>query len=573
MRQQVESRRSSIDPTLPETRSMIRRSVLPTLVVAILTASSWSAALAQRGGGGGGNPADSIKYKYTTTPKLDALKAEAAKEIDAKAKLIQEMVDMVFSFGELGMQEVETTKYLTGILEQNGFKVERGVAGIPTAFAARWGSGKPVISLGSDIDGIPQSWNQPGTGYKATHIQGAPGHGEGHNSGMPLNVAAAIVVKKLMERDKIPGTLVLWPGVAEEQMSGKAWLVRAGLFKDVDITLFTHVGNSLGVSWGQSGSNALISAIFKFKGSSAHAAGAPWRGKSALDAVMLMAQAWEMHREHMELPQRSHYVIPDGGDQPNVVPSTASIWFYFRERDYPRTMAMFESAKKMAQGATLMTDTQIDTIMMIGSGWSGHFSRPVAEAMYQNIQKVGMPTWDEKDQTLAKGIQRELGVADSGLSTRPGRLGGPVNEATRTGGGSDDIGDVSWNMPTITLNYPSNIPGMPGHNWANAISMATPIAHKGVVAGAKVQAMTVLDILFTPQIVTDAWDYFNNVQTKEVKYKPFFAPTDKPPTWLNADIMAQYRPEMRKYYYDPKKFKSYLEQLGIEYPTVRKTIQ
>ena len=522
---------------------------------------------------GGGNAADSIKYKYPSTPKLDALKAEAAKEIDAKAKMIQEMVDQVFSFGELGMQEVETSKYLTGILEQNGFKVERGVAGIPTAFVAKWGSGKPVISLGSDIDGIPQAWNQPGVGYKQTQIQGAPGHGEGHNSGMPLNVAAAIVVKKIMERDKIPGTLVLWPGVAEEQMTGKAWLVRAGVFKDVDVTLFTHVGNSLAVSWGQSGSNALISAIFKFKGSSAHAAGAPWRGKSALDAVMLMAQAWEFHREHMELPQRSHYVIKDGGDQPNVVPSTASIWFYFRERDYPRTMAMFETAKKMAQGATLMTDTQIDTIMMIGSGWSGHFSRPIAEAMYQNIQKVGVPTWDEKDQTLAKGIQRELGVPDSGLSTRPGRLGGPVNEATRMGGGSDDIGDVSWNVPTITLNYPSNIPGMPGHNWANAISMATPIAHKGVVAGAKVQAMTILDVLFTPQIVTDAWDYFNNVQTKEVKYKPFFAPTDKPPIWLNADIMAQYRPEMRKYYYDPKKYKTYLEQLGIEYPTVRKIAQ
>jgi len=526
--------------------------------------------LAQRGGG---NAADSIKYKYPSTPKLEALKAEAAKEIDAKAKMIQEMVDQVFSFGELGMQEVETSKYLTGLLEQNGFKVERGVAGIPTAFVARWGSGKPVISLGSDIDGIPQSWNEPGVGYKQTHIQGAPGHGEGHNSGMPLNVAAAIVVKKIMERDKIPGTLVLCPGVAEEQMTGKAWLVRAGVFKDVDVTLFTHVGQSLQVSWGQSGSNALISAIFKFKGSSAHAAGAPWRGKSALDAVMLMAQAWEFHREHMELPQRSHYVIKDGGDQPNVVPSTASIWFYFRERDYPRTLAMFEAAKKMAQGATLMTDTQIDTIMMIGSGWSGHFSRPIAEAMYQNIQKVGTPTWDEKDQTLAKGIQRELGVPDSGLSTRPGRLQGPVNEAQRMGGGSDDIGDVSWNVPTITLNYPSNIPGMPGHNWANAISMATPIAHKGVVAGAKVQAMTILDILFTPQMVTDAWDYFNNVQTKEVKYKPFFAPTDKPPIWLNADIMAQYRPEMRKYYYDPKKYKTYLEQLGIEYPTVRKIAQ
>jgi len=543
------------------------------LAASALVLAAPASAIAQRGGGTGPNPADSIKYKYASTAQLDALKAEAAKEIDAKAKMIQEMVDQVFSFGELGMQEVETSKYLTGILEQNGFKVERGVAGLPTAFVAKWGSGKPVISLGSDIDGIPQAGNKPGVGYKDTFIQGSPGHGEGHNSGMPLNVAAAIVVKKIMERDKIPGTLVLWPGVAEEQMSGKAWLVRAGVFKDVDVTLFTHVGNSLGVSWGQSGSNALISAIFKFKGSSAHAAGAPWRGKSALDAVMAMAMGWEMKREHMELAQRSHYVIPDGGDQPNVVPSTASIWFYFRERDYPRTLAMFESAKKMAQGAAMIADVQIDTIMMVGSGWSAHMSRPIAETMFQNIQKVGMPAWDEKDQTLAKGIQRELGVPDSGLSTRPGRLGGPVNEATRTGGGSDDIGDVAWNVPTITLNYPSNIPGLPGHNWANSISMATPIAHKGVVAGAKVQAMTVLDILLTPQIVVDAKDYFENVQTKEIKYKPFFAPTDKPPTWLNADIMAQYRPEMRKYYYDPKKFKTYLEQLGIEYPTVRKVAQ
>ena len=307
------------------------------LIAAALVALAPGLAQAQRRGGA--DWADSIKYTYQSNAKLDALKAEAAKEIDAKAKMIQEMVDQIFSFGELGMQEVETSKYLTGILEQNGFKVDRGVGGMPTAFVARWGSGKPVISLGSDIDDIPQASNKPGVGYHDPIITGAPGHGEGHNSGMPLQVAAAIVVKKLMERDKIPGTLVVWPGVAEEQMAGKAFLVRAGVFKDVDVTLFAHVSSDLGVQWGQSGSNALISAIFKFKGSSAHAAGAPWRGKSALDAVMLMAQAWEFHREHMELPQRSHYVIRDGGDQPNVVPSTASIWFYFRERDYPRTLA------------------------------------------------------------------------------------------------------------------------------------------------------------------------------------------------------------------------------------------
>ena len=513
--------------------------------------------------------ADSLKYLYPASPELEALKAEAARRVDAKAKLIQEMVDQVFSFGELGMQEFETSKYLTGILEQNGFKVERGVGGMPTAWVARWGSGKPVISLGSDIDGIPKTNTKPGVGYREEYLEGAPSHGEGHNSGVPLNIAAALAVKEIMMEKKMQGTLMLWPGVAEEQMAGKAFLVRAGIFKDVDVTLFTHVGQELGVSWGQSSATALISAQFRFKGQSAHSAGAPWRGRSALDAVMLMGMAWDMKREHLELPQRSHYVITDGGDQPNVVPSMSTIWFYFRERDSDRVKANFEIGKKIAQGAAMMTDTQLDTVMIVGSGWSAHFSRPVAEAMYQNIKKVGMPAWDEKDQTLAKGIQRELGQNERGLMITGGRIDGPTPEAQRMGGGSDDIGDVSWNVPTITLRFPSNVPGLPGHNWSSAIAMATPIAHKGVVAGAKVQAMTLLDILSTPKLVTDAWDYFTNEQTKTTKYYPLIGATDQPPIWLNRDILLKYREEMRKFYYDPKKFKSYLEQLGVTYPTVR----
>lgn len=525
---------------------------------------------AQAPGRGGPGPADSIMYRYPSTPQLEKLKAEAASEIDKQAKLIQVMVDKVFSFAEPGFQEFETVKYLTGILEENGFTVERNVSGIPTAFLATWGSGKPVISLGSDIDDIPQASNKPGVGWHEPMVEGAPGHGEGHNSGLPLNIAAAITVKKIMEREKIPGTIQLWPGVAEELMSGKAWFVRDGMFKDVDITLFTHVSSNLGVSWGQSGSNALISAIFKFKGASAHAGGAPWRGKSALDAVMLMATSWEFQREHMPLAQRSHYVIMDGGDQPNVVPPTASIWFYFRNLDHPSTLAMFEDAKKKAYAAAEMTGTQVDTVMMVGSGWSGHFSRPIAEGMYQNVLKVGIPEWDEKDLTMAKGLQRELGVAQNGLATGNGFLRGPATN--RTGGGSDDIGDVSWVVPTVTLNYPSNIPGAPGHNWANAIAMATPIAHKGVVAGAKVQAMTMLDILLTPKLVTDAWDYFRNVQTKDTKYVSFFAPTDQPPIWFNQELMEKYRPEMKKFYYDETKFDTYLEQLGITYPTVRNVV-
>ena len=264
-------------------------------------------------------------------------------------KQAQVMVDQVFSFGELGMQEVETSKYLTAQLEKFGFKVTRGQSGIPTAWVATYGSGKPVIALGSDIDGIPQASQKPGVAYHDPIVEGAPGHGEGHNNGTPLNIIAAIAVKKIMEREKIQGTLVLWPGVAEEQLGSKAFLVRAGLFKDVDVTLFAHVSDGFELNWGDENSLYLISARFNFAGSSSHAAGAPWRGKSALDAVMLMATSWEYQREHMELVQRSHYIIPDGGDQPNVVPPTASIWFYFRNTSFDLTQAMFEDAKKKAE--------------------------------------------------------------------------------------------------------------------------------------------------------------------------------------------------------------------------------
>ncbi|HEY7567958.1 MAG TPA: amidohydrolase [Gemmatimonadaceae bacterium] len=511
--------------------------------------------------------------KPTVDPRLEKLKAEALTKVAARSDQVQQIIDQVFSFGELGMQEFETSKYLTGILEQNGFKVERGTAGMPTAWVATWGSGKPVIALGSDIDGIPQSNQKPGVGYREAIVSQAPGHGEGHNSGQAVNIVAALVVKEIMEREKIPGTLKLWPGVAEEAVAAKAHLVRAGVFKDVDVTLFTHVGNNLGVSWGQSGSNAIVSVMFKFRGQTAHSAGAPWRGKSALDAVMLMAQGWEFKREHLEPAQRSHYVIKDGGDQPNVVPQTASIWFYLRERDYDKVQAMFAAARRIAQGAAMMTETTVDTVMILGSAWSGHFNKAIAQATYDNINRVGLPTWDASDIALAKGIQKELGVKEEGLAVKIDSLQGPVDMTRSLGGGSDDIGDVSWNVPTVTLRYPSNIPGLPGHNWANGISMATPIAHKGGVAGAKVQALTLLDILLKPQLVADAWDYFNTVQTKETKYKSFLGPNDEPPIWLNEDIMARYRPEMRKYYYDPTKYKSYLEQLGIKYPTVKAVAQ
>jgi aminobenzoyl-glutamate utilization protein B len=503
-------------------------------------------------------------------PRAARLKTDAVAEIDAMSVFTQQMVDSVFSFGELGFQEFETNRYLIEILRKNGFSVEEGIAGIPTAFMATWGSGKPVLALGSDIDGIPQASQKPGVAYHDPLIAGAPGHGEGHNSGEPLNVTAAIAVKKIMEREKLPGTIRIWSGTAEELVGSKAYFVRAGLFKDVDVAMFTHVGDSMDVSWGDKGtSTGLVSVQYTFRGETAHAAGAPWRGRSALDAVELMNIGWNYRREHLPLEQRSHYVITDGGDQPNVVPRSASVWYYFRQTTYPKIKEMWQIGDAMAKGAAMMTGTELLPTRVLGSAWPQHFNKSVAEAAFANIQRVGVPQWTDADQTLAKALQKELGSREAGLTAKvAATLQGPA--ATNTGGGSDDIGDISWNVPTITLRYPANIPGLPGHNWANAIAMATPIAHKGTTAGAKVQAMTMIDLLTKPALVQGAWDYFRNVQTKEIKYEPLIRPEDKPAIDLNKSTMDRYRPEMRKYYYDPAKYKTYLEQLGIAYPTVRK---
>ncbi len=513
--------------------------------------------------------------------KQAAIKADLMGQIDGMKKQAQVMNDTVFSFGELGFQEFETSKYLSGVLEKEGFTVERGIAGIPTSFMATWGHGKPVIALGSDIDDIPQASQKPGVAYHDPIVEGAPGHGEGHNSGVPLNIIAALAVKRVMEREHMQGTIKVWPGVAEELLGSKAYYVRAGEFKDVDAVLFCHVGANMSVSYGPSGSNGLVSVEYSFKGESAHAAGAPWRGKSALDAVELMDVGYNFRREHLRLATRVHYVITDGGDQPNVVPPTAAVWYYFREADYDHIMNLWHIGDNMAKGASLMADTSYSE-RLLGAAWPGYFNKAIAEDMYANIKKVGLPQWSADDEALAKGLQHELKQPERGLPKKVPELRAPKQETQPDedggfgqqqpmGGGSDDIGDISWNVPTVVLMYPSNIPGGPGHNWANGVSMATPIAHKGIVAGAKVQALTLLDLMTNPDVLKNAWDYYKNVQTKDTKYVNFLRPEDKPSIWLNQKIMEKYRPLMKPYYYDPSKYDTYLEQLGIKYPTVRTT--
>jgi aminobenzoyl-glutamate utilization protein B len=500
--------------------------------------------------------------------RLGRLKAEVAREIDARADFTADLVDQLFSYGELGFQEVESSRFLVAMLRDSGFTVEEGVAGIPTAWVATWGSGRPVISLGSDIDGIPAASQYPGVACRAPIVEGAPGHGEGHNSGLAVQVTAALAVRAILQRDRLPGTIRIWPGVAEELVGTKAYFVRAGLFAGSDVALFTHVDNNLGVSWGLRDATGLVSVAYAFGGQAAHAAGAPWRGRSALDAVELMNIGWNYRREHLPLAHRSHYVIVDGGDQPNVVPSHAAVWYYFRDLDEAGIRALWAIGDTIANAAARMAGVELVSARVLGSAWPQHFNRPVAETMYANIRAVGLPTWSDADQELARAVQRLADAPDSGLATRLDTLQPSMDPRARRGGGSDDIGDVTWTLPTVTLRFPSNIPNLPGHSWLSSIAMATPLAHKGATAGAKVVAQTMLDLVLTPALVDSAWSYFRNVQTKDRTYHPLIREGDTPATDLNAGIMTRYREAMRPFYFDPSRFGSYLEQLGVRYPTL-----
>jgi aminobenzoyl-glutamate utilization protein B len=496
-----------------------------------------------------------------------AMKADAAAHVDANAKLVQVMVDTVFSYGEPGFQEFKTSAYLTGILEKNGFKITRGVAGIPTAWTATWGEGGPLIAMGSDEDDLRGLSQVPGNPNLKPLVPGAPGHGEGHNSGMPLQIAAALAVKSVMEKNHIKGRLMLWPGIAEELLGAKAFYVRAGLFKDVDAVVYVHVASAFSTMWGVGG-NGMVSVEYTFHGKTAHAAADPWDGRSALDGVELMDVAMNFRREHLPLTQRTHYVITNGGDQPNIVPDTASVWYYFREHDFDSVKSLYQIGNEASEAAAKETGTTV-TRQLLGEAAPINSNKVLAEAAYENIKAVGMPKWSADDQAFAKAVQETNHLKLQPLADTVAPLMTPASGGNAAGGASDDVGDITWNVPSVMMMFPSNIPNATMHNKLAAMAMATPIAHKGAVAGAKAVAMTVLDLMTTPELVKQAKDWFVNEQTKDQKYVSMLAPDDQPAIHRNDEVMEKYRPLMEPFYYDSKKYPTYLDQLGIKYPMLK----
>ncbi|MCC7415525.1 MAG: amidohydrolase [Acidobacteria bacterium] len=490
-------------------------------------------------------------------PDPAQLKREASQAIDANGDRLGRLGDAIYSYSEVGFQEYETVKLITGELERHGFKVERGVAGMPTAFRATAGSGSPVIGLMADYDCVPGANQRPGVLQRDELLAGAPGHGEGHNAGPPTIMGAAIAVKDLLAKYKMPGTVVVYGGPAEELLASRVYMVNAGLFKGVDAMLDAHIGNSFGTSWGLN--NLGIASIeWTFHGQQAHGS-TPWAGHSALDGLELMNIGMNYLREHLPLEMRFHYVTSFGGNQPNVVPPEAKVWYYFRHQSYAELTDLIEKARVIAKAAAAMSFTTVDERVLSGS-WPYNANKALAQVLDRNIQDVGMPEWSPADKTFAQEFQQAMGAKPTGLATKPTPIRGDSQ-----GSSSNDAGDVTWQVPMARLSFPSQVSGGTGHHWTSAIVPATPVAHKGIVVGAKALAGTLVDLFAVPSNLQAIKADFAR-QMEGVTWKSVVPAGATPPTYLNTELMEKYRPQLQKYYYDPDSPKTYLEQLGVAYP-------
>jgi len=476
----------------------------------------------------------------TVLAASDEQKQYAFDVIDRNAAQAAVVGDSLFYFGELGMQEHESAKFLKQTLEGIGFKVEVGGAGMPTNVWAEWGSGKPKIVIVTEIDALPEGSQDPLSMPRKPLVPGAPGHMEGHNTHGAVAVAAAHALKRTMERYKLPGTVAVSFGPAEEQLISRPFLVRAGYFKDADAAILIHIGDNMRTTFGFR-NYAAISAKFTFHGKTAHGAVAPWEGRDALDAVELMSIGFDKLREHLKPTYRGHRVITMGGIQPNVIPDLAQIWWYVRDASGPAAKENFDKLVNIGKGAALMTGTTMD-MEFVASAWPQLANKAMAEAIQKNIDAVGLPKWSDEDVKFAREFQTSLGLKPVGLNTQPVKFG-----AAQQSFASNDSGDVTWNVPTGTLDFAAGIPGVSSHNWQAAVGKTGPIAHKGSVAGAKILAASMLDLLTSPDLLQRVRDQFRE-DTKDTRYFTLLPADTKPPLDMNREMMERVRPEMRKSY-------------------------
>lgn len=457
--------------------------------------------------------------------------------------------DSLFWFGEPAMQEVRSAELLSGILEDGGFIVERGISGFPTGFLATYGSGDPVIAIHTEYDAAPNNSQMPGVAEHSPIIPGGPGHCEGHNVNGAVMIASAMAVRRAMEEHDLKGTLKVFGAPAEELVLARPYYVRDGYFDDVDVAFHPHLWDRFYTEYGIL-QRAAISAEFIFHGETAHAAMSPWNARDALDGVMLMDSGLAQYREHIRPGMSMHRVITDGGDQPNVIPSRAAIWWFFRDTTAEGAQRLFEHGKKVAEGAAMMTNTELEVVIKTAV-WPVRGNQALAEALQRNIELVGMPEWTDEDQNLARSIQEGAGIDTTGLTTKVTPLTGPSPSIPA----ANDAGDVSWKVPMGRLWFPSNVPGVTFHHWSAGSALATEIAHKGGIAGAQALAATLIDCLTDENLITNAKTTFAD-ELAGTEYAPLIPKENTPPLDTNKDVMEKFRALMEPHYADPPpKFK------------------
>lgn len=426
--------------------------------------------------------------------KLTPLKKEALAWVDANMPELASLNDEIWRFAEVAMEEYRSAEALASYLEKMGFVVERGVAGLPTAFVATFGSGDPVIGFLAEYDALP-GLSQDTVSLKKPIKEGESGHGCGHNIFGVASAAAAAAVKDVMAGHGLRGTLKVFGCPAEETVEGKVFMARAGVFDGLACCIQWHPSSENEV--GLDSSNALNQFEVEFFGRTAHSAGDPWDGRSALDAVELTDIGLNFLREHLKPTARIHYVIQDGGGAPNVVPDYARAWYYVRDIDRESVEQNYARVLKVIEGAAMMTETTY--ALHFKSGVHETLTnRAAGEVVYANLLLIGPPPFTEEEQSFAREIQKNTGVEPKGLSTKIEPFSLPQRS---WGGGSTDVAEVSWLTPTTALGVASSPIGTPGHHWSIVACAGMSIGHKAVGTAAKVMAASCLDILTQPQTI------------------------------------------------------------------------